>query len=181
MRTYGTLSRELSCSKSHSAREQQVQSRWQFSSQRAERLACASHCTPLLSRRSSSSVVRASLAQSATSIAALARCQGSPLARLTAWMERCSSTTRERRRLLQPLPSPPSHNCAERTQRAQVKARVRLRVGLRGRLRDDLMRRARLLALLFRRCGRSRRKRANAAVGRFAPAVRGILSAPGGP
>ena len=179
MRMYGTLSRELSCSKSHSAREQQVQSRWQFSSQRAERLACASHCTPLLSRRSSSSVVRASLAQSATSIAALPRCQGSPL--LTAWMERCSSTARERLRLLQPLPSPPSHNCAERTQRAQVKARVRLRVGLRVRLRDDLMRRARLLALLFRRCGRSRRKHANAAVGRFAPAVRGILSAPGGP
>ena len=40
---------------------------------RAKRLACASHCTPLLSRRSSSSVVRASLARSATSIAALPR------------------------------------------------------------------------------------------------------------
>ena len=40
---------------------------------RAERLACASHCTPRLSRRSSSSVVRASLARSATSIAALPR------------------------------------------------------------------------------------------------------------
>ena len=79
---------------------------------------------PRIEPRSSrpSSVVRASLAQSATSIAALARCQGSPLARLTAWMERCSSTTRERRRLLfnQPLPSPLDHSCAKLTQRAPV-------------------------------------------------------------
>ena len=63
---------------------QQKPQLWQVE---VQRLACASHCTPLLSRRSSSSVVRASLAQSATSIAALARCQGSPLARLTAWMD----------------------------------------------------------------------------------------------
>ena len=48
MRTYGTLSRELSCSKSHSAREQQVQSRWQFSSESREAGLClALHPAPL--------------------------------------------------------------------------------------------------------------------------------------
>ena len=131
MRAYGTLSRELSCSKSHSS------SRWRCraggsSRLRAERLACASHCTPLLSRRSSSSVVRASLAQSATSIAALARCQGSPLARLTAWMDGAarppvnadaSSSTA--------LPLALYHSFAKLTQRAPVRARERLRVGQR--------------------------------------------------
>ena len=64
--------------------------------------------------------------------------------------------------------------CGTYAASAQVKARVRLRVRSVG-LRDGLMRRERNLALLFRRCGRSRCKRANAAVGRFPPAVRGIL------
>ena len=130
MRAYGTLSRELSCSKSHSS------SRWRCraggsSRLRAERLACASHCTPLLSRRSSSSVVRASLAQSATSIAALARCQGSPLARLTAWMDDAARPPVTPPPPLQPLPSALYHSCATLTQRAPVRARERLRVGQR--------------------------------------------------
>ena len=49
MRTYGTLSRELSCSKSHSSREQHTwSSRWQFSSESREAGLClALHPAPL--------------------------------------------------------------------------------------------------------------------------------------